>query len=231
MMIDRIRAATPSEGQDVVGVLTAAFHSDPAVRWMFPKPAEYFEHFPQFVQAFGGAAFHHQTAHVIDGLIGAALWLPPGASPDEKALEDLFQRAIPESRRKQLLVVFELMSSYHPRGSHWHLPLIGIDPRHQGQGWGSALLAEGLNHCDQSGQMAYLECSNPAHIALYQKHGFELIGEIQIGSCPAIFPMERPAQPTRSPRTSVGHQTVQSSGLAAGHFNARLTAEPTHLPR
>ena len=39
---------------------------------------------------------------------------------------------------------------------------------------------------------AYLESSNPANVPLYQRHGFEVLGEIQVGSSPPVFPMYRP---------------------------------------
>jgi Uma2 family endonuclease len=38
---------------------------------------------------------------------------------------------------------------------------------------------------------AYLEASKPANIPFYARHGFEVIGTIQIGASPPIFPMVR----------------------------------------
>jgi hypothetical protein len=35
------------------------------------------------------------------------------------------------------------------------------------------------------------QLSNPANVPLYRRHGFEVIGEIQVGSSPTIFQMIR----------------------------------------
>jgi hypothetical protein len=40
-------------------------------------------------------------------------------------------------------------------------------------------------------KLAYLESSNPRNITLYKRHGFELLGTIQIGTSPSIAPMLR----------------------------------------
>ena len=68
---------------------------------------------------------------------------------------------------------------------------MGVEPRHQRQGLGSALLKHALIACDCDNQLAYLEVSSPQNLALFEKHGFEVIGTIQAGSSPPIFPMLR----------------------------------------
>jgi hypothetical protein len=45
--------------------------------------------------------------------------------------------------------------------------------------------------CDRDQIPAYLESSNPDNIPLYQQHGFELLGTIQAGASPPLFPMLR----------------------------------------
>jgi ribosomal protein S18 acetylase RimI-like enzyme len=45
--------------------------------------------------------------------------------------------------------------------------------------------------CDQEGVLAYLESSNPRNISLYEAHGFEVMGEIQVGAAPLVTPMLR----------------------------------------
>jgi hypothetical protein len=49
--------------------------------------------------------------------------------------------------------------------------------------------------CDRAGLAAYLESTNPRNISLYVRFGFEIVGTIQVGSSPPIFPMRRKPQP------------------------------------
>jgi ribosomal protein S18 acetylase RimI-like enzyme len=83
------------------------------------------------------------------------------------------------------------MGRYHPREPHWFLPFIGVDPVQQGKGHASALMRHALVSCDRDRTLAYLESSNPKNIPLYERHGFELLGTIQVGGSPPIFPMLR----------------------------------------
>jgi ribosomal protein S18 acetylase RimI-like enzyme len=83
------------------------------------------------------------------------------------------------------------MGTYHPSEPHWFLPFVGVDPLQQGKGFGSALLQHTLIQCDRDSKLAYLESSNPKNISLYERHGFEVLGTIQVGTSPSIFPMLR----------------------------------------
>jgi hypothetical protein len=51
----------------------------------------------------------------------------------------------------------------------------------------------GLARADRDGLPAYLEASAPRNRALYERHGFEVVGEIQAGDSPPLWPMLRPA--------------------------------------
>ena len=52
-------------------------------------------------------------------------------------------------------------------------------------------MKHGLVPCDRDKKLAYLESTNPRNIPLYERHGFELLGTIQVGKSPPIFPMLR----------------------------------------
>jgi ribosomal protein S18 acetylase RimI-like enzyme len=103
------------------------------------------------------------------------------------------QESVPADRLQEVTRVFERMAAYHPAEPHWYLPMIGVDPAHQGRGYGSALLRHGLHQCDEDRVPAYLESSNPANVPLYARHGFVVLGTIQVGASPPIFPMLRAA--------------------------------------
>lgn len=193
MISASLRQTIKLDERRVVATLLAAFAADPAVRWMYPDPQQYLTHFPGFVLAFAGKAFAHGTAEVLDGVAAAALWLPPGASPDETAVVDLLQRSVNERQQPDLFRLFEQMGAYHPAEPHWYLPLMGVDPHEQGRGLGSALLRRVLARCDHDQMPAYLEATNPRNASLYERLGFQRIGRIQAGGSPEIIPMLRRA--------------------------------------
>jgi GNAT superfamily N-acetyltransferase len=186
-----IKIAITSNEVPAIDVIVLAFSADPASRWTWSDPHQYLRHFPSFVQAFGGKAFTHGSAYYVDGYAGTALWLPPDVHPDEDALISLLQRSVSEQILKDVVAVFEQMGRYHPREPHWYLPLMGVDPSQQGKGYGSALLQHALIPCDSDHKLAYLESTNPKNIPLYERHGFELLGTVQVGTSPPIFPMLR----------------------------------------
>jgi GNAT superfamily N-acetyltransferase len=190
----KIKTALDQDQASAIGVLTLAFSSDPMARWSLPDPAKYLAIFSSIVKAFGGSAFEKKTAFVADGFTGAALWLPPGAKSDEETLKKLFNENTGDEIKKDMQGIFEQMEKFHPTEPHWYLPMIGVDPAHQGGGVGSALMTEALKTIDRDGSIAYLESSNPRNISLYERHGFEVIGEIQNGSSPVVRPMLRKAR-------------------------------------
>jgi ribosomal protein S18 acetylase RimI-like enzyme len=191
MTTPTIRAAAASDEAAVIAGVVLAFGADPAARWTWPDPQQYLMHFPSFVEALGGKAFAHGGAYYAAGHAGAALWLPPGVRPDQDALAALLQRTGASTVQEDLAAVFEQMDRYHPQEPHWYLPFIGVDPSQQGKGYGTALMKHTLIPCDRDRTPAYLESSNPKNIPLYERHGFELLGTIQVGSSPPIFPMLR----------------------------------------
>jgi ribosomal protein S18 acetylase RimI-like enzyme len=184
----------PAEADRAIATIILAFSADPAARWTYPDAHDYLTHFPGIVRGLGGDALARGTGYEVGGFAGAALWLPPGAHPDEEALGAIVQSSVAAERQAEVFAVFERMGSYHPREPHWFLPLIGVDPRCRGKGYGSALLRHVLAQCDRDHIPAYLESSNPANIPLYERHGFVALGTIQEGSSPTIVPMLRVAR-------------------------------------
>ena len=57
MAIECIAAGDEGSRRAAVQALTLAFVRDPVMRWLFPSPQAYLEHFPKFAAAFGGPAF------------------------------------------------------------------------------------------------------------------------------------------------------------------------------
>ena len=190
-----IRTAIAADAERCLATLTLAFSGDPPCRWAWPDPQQYLEAFPRFARAFGGGAIDHGTALYYEGFSGVALWLAPGTGPDEESLLKVIEDTVADERKGAMFLIFEQMDALHPQEAHWHLPLIGVDPAHQGKGIGSALLSHILNVCDAQNVSAYLEATGPRNIPLYERHGFEVVGSIQVADSPRIIAMSRKPRP------------------------------------
>lgn len=174
-----------------VATITLSFAADPMARWSMPDSETFLTFFPALARAFAGNALENGTVYQISDFAGASVWLEPGFEPDHDAMGQIIEKAMPAARQKEAESIFEQMAQFHPAEPHWFLPLIGVDPAHQGNGYGSALLQHVLDRSDVDGAPAYLESSNPANIPFYKRFGFEQIGEIQSGASPTLYPMLR----------------------------------------
>ena len=185
------RIATRDEIPQTVACIVAAFITDPLARFLWPSPHVYLHAMPSLTREYAAGSFQHGSAFVCADFGGAALWLPPGISPRAEALERLFRETVKPERLDDVRAGFEKMEEWRPNEPHWYLPFIGVDPNAQNKGIGHALMTYAVSRCDREGLLAYLESTNPRNISLYERHGFEVMGEIRVGEVPVITPMLR----------------------------------------
>ena len=181
---------------EVLPILAAALARDPLWRWLYPDDETYEHAFPEVMLLAGRAGFELGTVDVAEGNKAVAVWDPPASEVDPDEVEagwiTHFQTYCDAARLRDIFAWSEQFSSFHPTEPHWYLGGIGVLPEHQGRGHGSALLQVGLERCDRDGLPAYLEASNSRNRPLYERHGFEVIGEIQAADSPSVWPMLRP---------------------------------------
>jgi ribosomal protein S18 acetylase RimI-like enzyme len=194
-----IAIVRPAEEERALASLVLAFANDPAMRWMYPEAHQFRLFFPRFVRALAGEAFGRETALRLDDFRGSALWLAPGVMPHAGALTGIVEETVEPGKRGPACALFEQMNAQRPTDPHWHLPLIGIDPRHQGLGLGSTLLRHHLSACDRVGHLAWLVASNPRNISFYTRHGFISHGEIRAGESPTLMSMIRAPRESQVP--------------------------------
>ena len=193
-MTYKVRVAEVSETDTVLNTLTLAFANDPPLRYLFRTPDAFLGGYPGFATGMGGRGMAAGTGYLADDGAAAALWLPPGVESDSEAIVAAIGPHLTEATGEVVGQLTEAMAHYHPHEPHWYLAFIGVDPARQGQGLGSALLKAGLARCDADGLMAYLESSHPKNVPLYERFGFEVMGVVQPGDFPPIYPMLRPAR-------------------------------------
>ena len=193
MNLPNVVPTGPEENNRAISTLVAAFVADPFIRWMFPEAEQYLRYFPQVLKYFAGAAFEHGGAYRSEDFRAASCWLPPGVHPDEDALGEVMMRGVKSESQENVFAVLEQVGESHPSVPHYYLPAIGVEPMMQGRGYGSALMEKGVTVCDEQRTAAYLESTNPANIALYERFGFEVVGEIRVDDSPVLTRMFRPA--------------------------------------
>ncbi|MBR2171815.1 N-acetyltransferase [Sphingopyxis sp.] len=190
----KISIGKPEDKVRFLHTLVLGFSGDPMARWASPDAATYLDRRLEFFDAFGGAAFEHESAFVADDGAAVATWLPPGVEPDGALMAAIMDDQTPGSRKGEMDALFEQMERFHLKEPHWYLPLIAADPAYRGRGLGTALMEAAIARIDADGRPAYLESSNPRNIPLYQRFGFEIIGAIQAGTSPVLTPMLRPGR-------------------------------------
>ena len=60
---------------------------------------------------------------------------------------------------------------------HWHLTPIGVNPEHQGKGYGSTLMRAMLNRFDKDKIACFLETQSKKNVEIYKRYGFEIVEE------------------------------------------------------
>lgn len=193
MKVHSMKDSTDFNRDAILDIFLASFCQDPFTRWLFPDIHSYIMNFPRYAEAFGGLAFECETVVFGEGNKGAVLLLPPNVHSDEQKLTALISKEIDDAIQDDVAATFKLRESYLPDNPHWYIPVIGIDPFYQGKGYGSALLEYVFNEMLKNNETVYLESANKRNLSFYERHGFEVLAEIQSGSSPTIYPMVREA--------------------------------------
>jgi GNAT superfamily N-acetyltransferase len=169
-----------SEISNAGALLARSFFNDLIVGYMLPDESERAKLMPWHFTAFVRFAHPFGEVYTTSRLEGVAVWLPPDDS--ELTPERLQQSGLDKApdvlgkeQWKRFNTVMDYIGKFHHQdvqSRHWYLPLLGIDPPHQGQGLGGVLLAPMLKRADLEGLPCYLETVEPKNVPFYQKQGF-----------------------------------------------------------
>lgn len=182
-------------------VLVHAFQSDPIFGYFYPNEQQ-----PRLdsLQWFSKTLLHYSQpySHIYttpEPLRGIAAWHPPGQPPVNFRL--LLRESSGFAAGLELIKFWEFLSllfkleDYRKRDMpclHWYLCMLGVIPRFQSQGIGSALLQPILQQADAEGLPCYLEVATRRAIRFYRHHGFEILAMIRFSdNAPCLWTMKR----------------------------------------
>jgi ribosomal protein S18 acetylase RimI-like enzyme len=177
--------------------LARAFRDDPVHRWILPGEFDWSIASDAFFSMVMRDMLRHESVFTTANRAGAAFWIPPYPKPAplrERLATAARWVAVIGRRTSEVGAQLARIERAHPPEPHWYLAVLGTDPRHQGRGVGSALLAPVLARCDADRVPAYLESSKRANVPFYERHGFRELGELAIEGGPVIWRMLREAR-------------------------------------
>jgi len=175
-----------SEIENAGAVLARAFLNDPFSQYMLPDEAERQRLLPWYFSAFVRYGYLFGEVYVTAGAIkSVAIWFPPGEiemSPERAAQAGLDKA--PEvlgvdvwRRFSTVIDRLDLTHNEEMKTKHWFLPLLGVDPSHQGTGLGGKLIQPVLSRAADEGLPCYLATFQPRNVSFYKKQGFAVINE------------------------------------------------------
>lgn len=178
-----VRDLHPTELDRATEVLVHAFDEDPALRHVLPDAEVRRRVGPRLARAWLTYAMRYGRVFVTDGLEGVALRRPPGQEHLSvwglivcgflPVLWALGPRAV-----WKLLVAGHVTDARHQAAvsePHWYCWLLAVDPKHQGEGHGGALIRHTFAQADRQGRLCYLETSSERALSCHRRHGWEVV--------------------------------------------------------
>ncbi len=176
--------ATAADLAQVVRTLSDAFALDPHMDWFMRadagRDAARLAFFDMLVRRLG---FPNGRIDRPAGGGAAAVWMPfewlgPTPLVAELMSLPLMLRATGLARFGRMMAIRADMDKHHPLDRrHAYLWFLGVAPAAQGRGVGSALLRAANARLDAEGLPAYLETGTTRNVALYRRHGYEVLSE------------------------------------------------------
>lgn len=201
-----IRTAEPRDIEAIATALTEAFFDDPVWGPLFPDPALRRAQANQYWRFMVTEALRLPESVVAETpsgeLIAVAVWFPPGA-------EEIREERVPayEAMVRELLDVEQAEAMFasgvsfgaaRPDAPHAYLTLLAVAPGWQGRGEGMGLLRTTLERYDAAGIPTYLESSNPANDARYERLGYLPQGLVTAGDGASAQTYWRDAAPAQA---------------------------------
>jgi ribosomal protein S18 acetylase RimI-like enzyme len=176
--------------------LASAFFDDPVTSWMFDDPeirSGQLRRWMRFVVDMGLTRGHVYTA---GENMAAAVWSPPDVTLFDEVwgpgMLEILRGLLGERAGEVIQPLARAMSLQPLDEPYFYLFTLGTHSDHQSRGLGGRVLEPVLALCDAQVLPAYLESSNPRNLPFYERHGFEVMGEIHlVEGGPIIRPMQR----------------------------------------
>jgi len=184
----QITRLDPSRIKQAANVTAAAFYDYPMFALVFPDPRRRTQYLPWYLRNVLNCALSYGEVYTTLGVRGVAFALPPGHT--QVSIWEYIRHGFLLTpfvlgirhfvRSMKYLDLAEQMQEELTRGRpHYYLWGLAVEPTHQRQGIGEALMRPVIEKADALGVPVYLETHDRINVRYYQKRGFRLIHTVE----------------------------------------------------
>ncbi len=168
-------------------MLARAYRDNPLMVWALPDGATRQDACAAWLGPSVDRYLAAGRVHVarLDGrVIGVAAWKLPDAAPADVFLPDparVLALLVGAARADEILAAMGGSAHLAPPGPAAYLNYLAVDPEHQGRGIGRLLLEAGVARARRDGLRTYLATSDPGNLPFYERAGFTVVGNVDLG--------------------------------------------------
>lgn len=184
-----------SDVRQIRTLLAAAYLDDPLTAWIFRDPATRLDAcaawYGLFAEAY--AATGRITEVVEDGeSVGVCLWRGPDDQPLQwegtPTVAGMLAALVGTEHARKVADALHRIAEIVPEPPYTYVNFLAVRPEMQGRGFGQRALAPVFG----AGHPVHLETTNPRNVPFYERAGFVVRAELQLGTDgPVIRAMER----------------------------------------
>lgn len=191
---------TENRFKEAVQCFVNAFSDEPGFEFLFPEldsRQKRMEAIFEFSCKYRLLVDEPMFGLDLNGELVAVTHLSSSKKPEStKDVEDLwatYATVMGEETDERFDEYTKIKKALMPDEPHTYVVSLVVKPGKQGKGYGGQLLEEicSLSKSDPNSKSTMLDTTKEINVRFYEKHGFEVIGESELGACP-IFLMRRP---------------------------------------
>jgi len=177
--------ACPNDKTLVVDILSSSFNDNKSVNYIVKQDNKRKQRLRKLMEySFDVCSIFGHVFLSADKKACALVLMPDKKKTNLKSIWldiKLITSCIGISNIKKTLERESKINKLHPKELMYYLWFIGVDPKEQNKGIGSKLLTDIINEAIKMNRPVYLETSTLKNIPWYQKFGFKIYNEVDLG--------------------------------------------------
>lgn len=180
-----MRNALYSEKEQVVNILSESFHDNRSVNYIVKQDKKKERRLRRLMEYSFELCYHYGKVFLSDDKKVCALIVLPEKKKTtlRTVLWDikLIFGCIGIANLKKAMARESKIRALQPKGLMFYLWFVGVDPTYQGKGIGTDLMIDIISESEAQNRAICLETSTLRNLSWYQRLGFEIYHELDIG--------------------------------------------------